>query len=89
MSTAEHPRPDEGRSSNRRLRAGVLGVVAVYSFAGWAYIAANAVVHPESLAWPLTHLATWPREDTFGIGCFIVSFMAAIVRAIVRSAEDR
>lgn len=51
----------------------------VYGFAGWAYIAANAVVHPESLPWPLTHLAPFPREDTFGVMCFVGSFLALIV----------
>ncbi|MFN2505181.1 MAG: hypothetical protein ABR540_13305 [Acidimicrobiales bacterium] len=68
--------------------AAVLGTVAVYSFAGWAYIAANAVVHPESLAWPLTHLSSWPREDTFGVACFVTSFVAALGWAIARSATS-
>lgn len=62
----------------------VLMVIAAYSFAGWAYIALNAVVHPESLGWPLTHLADWPREDTFGILCFATSFTAAIAAAVLR-----
>lgn len=42
----------------------------VFGFAGWAYIAMNAVFHPESLSWQLTHLTPWIREDTFGIICF-------------------
>lgn len=62
----------------------VLLVVAFYTFAGWAYIALNAVVHPETLAWPLTHLAPWPREDTFGIVCFVVSFTSATAAAVLR-----
>jgi hypothetical protein len=61
-------------------------VVALYAFAGWAYVAANAVVHPESLSWPLTHLVGWPREDTFGTACFAVSFTAAIASVLL---EDR
>lgn len=61
----------------------VLLVIAFYSFAGWAYIAMNAVVHPESLSWPLTHLVDWPREDTFGIVCFATSFSAAVAAAVV------
>lgn len=76
-----------GRPSRWAFAAAVLGIVAAYSFAGWAYIAANAVVHPESLAWPLTHLASWPREDTFGIACFVVSFVAALGRAALRSVS--
>jgi hypothetical protein len=59
-------------------------VVAFYSFAGWVYIAANAVSHPQSLPWPLTHLASWPREDTFGAVCFGVSLVTAIAAVLVR-----
>lgn len=58
------------------LRAALI-TLFVHSFAGWFYIAMNAAFHPESLSWPLTHLLSWPREDTFGIICFgtsIVSF---------------
>lgn len=62
----------------------VLMVVALYAFAGWAYIALNAVVHPESLGWPLTHLASWPHEDTFGIVCFATSFITALAAAVLR-----
>lgn len=73
MSTTDAPpRPEDDTV------AGLLRIVAFYSFAGWVYIAANAVVHPESLEWPLTHLVDWPREDTFGIVCFAVSFLAAV-----------
>jgi hypothetical protein len=62
----------------------VLTVIAFYSFAGWVYIALNAVVHPESLGWPLTHLLPWPHEDTFGIGCFATSFGTAMASRILR-----
>ncbi len=68
---------------DHRQTAAILRVIAAYSFAGWAYIALNAVVHPESLAWPLTHLLSWPREDTFGIVCFVVSFGAAVASTIL------
>jgi hypothetical protein len=62
----------------------VLGVVALYSFAGWAYIAGNAMAHPQSLAWPLTHFSPWPHEDTFGALCFGCSLTAAVGRAVVK-----
>lgn len=62
----------------------VLVVVAVYTFAGWAYIATIAVVHPESLGWPLTHFVTWPHEDTFGALCFATSFTATVAAAVLR-----
>jgi len=51
----------------------------VFGFGGWFYIAENAVFHPQTLALPLTHLAPWPREDTFGAVCFGVSFIACLV----------
>jgi hypothetical protein len=63
----------------------VLRVVAIYSFAGWAYIAANAVVHPESLAWPLTHFADWPHEDTFGAACFATSLLSSLLHVWTRN----
>lgn len=51
----------------------------LFSLFGWIYIALNAVFHPESLSWPLTHLLSFPREDTFGIVCFGVSFISFFV----------
>lgn len=50
--------------------------VFVFGFSGWVYIAQNAVHHPETLRLPLTHLLPFPREDTFGIVCFALSFLA-------------
>jgi hypothetical protein len=74
---------DRSAGTDGDTAAGVLRTVALYSFAGWAYIAANAVAHPESLPWPLTHLAGWPREDTFGVLCFGVSFLAAVAARLL------
>lgn len=61
--------------------------VFVFGFAGWFYIAQNAVHHPETLALPLTHLLPYPREDTFGIVCFGLSFIALFMYMYLR--EDR
>jgi len=61
--------------------------VFVFGSAGWVYIAQNAVHHPESLSWPLTHLAPYPREDTFGIVCFGLSFISLFTYMFLR--EDR
>jgi hypothetical protein len=77
-SRAEH-------RGGRGLAADVLLVIAIHAFAGWVYIAANAVSHPESLKWPLTHLASWPHEDTFGAACFALSLAASALRAHVRN----
>jgi hypothetical protein len=52
--------------------------IALYAFAGWVYVAAVALVLPHTLPWQLTHLARWPRTDTFGEISFLVSFVAFI-----------
>lgn len=83
MSTDEVRAPE--RRTGRALDAGLL-TVAIYTFAGWTYIALNAVVHPVTLGLPLTHLAAWPHEDTFGVMCFAVSFACALAYAIRRVA---
>jgi hypothetical protein len=51
----------------------------VFGLLGWLYIASNAVFHPESLSWPLTHFLPYPREDTAGIVSFFVSFVSFFV----------
>ena len=51
----------------------------VFGLIGWLYIAAVALVHPETLKLQLTHFAPWPREDTFGIVSFIVSFVSFFI----------
>ena len=56
----------------------------LFSLLGWVYIALNAVFHPESLSWPLTHFASFPREDTFGALCFGVSFISFFVWNLVK-----
>ncbi len=58
--------------------------VFIYGFAGWVYIAGNAIFHPQTLPLPLTHLLSWPREDTFGIFCFGISAVALFVYLLLR-----
>jgi len=60
--------------------------VFVFGFAGWVYIAGNAMHHPQSLSWPLTHLAPYPREDTFGVICFILSFISLFIYMYLRES---
>lgn len=60
----------------------------IHAFAGWFYIAENAVFHPETLPLPLTHLASWPREDTFGIFCFAISIIALFSYMMIRERRD-
>jgi hypothetical protein len=59
----------------------------IFGLAGWIYIALNAVVHPQTLSVGLTHFASWPREDTFGIICFAVSFVSFFVWNLVKDQK--
>lgn len=56
----------------------------IFGLLGWLYIAVVALVHPETLTIQLTHLAPWPREDTFGIICFAVSFVSFFIWNLVK-----
>jgi hypothetical protein len=58
--------------------------IALYGFAAWVYVACVALVLPQTLSWRLTHLASWPRTDTFGESAFAVSFVAFIVYRLTR-----
>lgn len=60
----------------------------VFGLVGFSYIAANAVFHPESLSWPLTHFLPFPREDTFGAICFAVSFVSYFVWNMVKDRTE-
>ncbi len=62
----------------------LLFTTAIFGFAGWFYIAENAVFHPETLALPLTHLANFPREDTFGVICFVISFLSLFSYMLIK-----
>ena len=73
---------------SRMLRA-LSFTVFVFGFAGWAYVAQNAVHHPETLALPLTHLLPYPREDTFGAICFALSFVALFTYMYLHDAGQK
>lgn len=63
--------------------------LAIYGFAGWFYIAENAVFHPVTLNLPLTHLLSWPREDTFGAICFAISFIALFTYLLIKDIPGK
>lgn len=67
----------------------LLLTLAIYGFAGWAYIAMNAVVHPQTLPMPLTHFASWPREDTFGAVSFLVSMISFFIWTLIRERRHK
>jgi hypothetical protein len=56
----------------------------VFGFAGWVYIAENAVFHPRTLSLHLTHFADWPREDTFGAFCFAVALVSFFIYNLIK-----
>jgi uncharacterized membrane protein required for colicin V production len=61
----------------------------VFGLLGWLYIVLSATFHPKTLTWQLTHFAPYPREDTFGAVCFVVSFIAFFVWNIIRYTEKK
>ena len=72
----------------RRIFNAVALAVAVYGALSWAYVAAVALVLPQTLPWQLTHLASWPRTDTFGELSFVVSFVAFIAYRLSRRSQS-
>ncbi len=58
--------------------------LAVYGMAGWIYVGICALVAPQTLALPLTHLMPWLREDTSGVISFMVSFLGFICYRMTR-----
>ena len=51
----------------------------IFGLLGWLYIVAVSLVHPETLTFQLTYFAPWPREDTFGIISFAISFVSFFI----------
>ena len=60
----------------------------IFGFLGWVYIVGNSFGHPKTLSQPLSHLVLWIREDTFGIVCFLVSFLAFFIWALTRRTSE-
>lgn len=75
--------------SLRRIAKAFTLTGALYGFAGWFYIAQNAVHHPETLPLGLTHFSRFPREDTFGAFCFGVSIICCFVYLLIRDTPAR
>ena len=46
---------------------------------GFLYIAAAAMIHPQTLPIQLSHLTPWIREDTFGFLSFAISIVSLFV----------
>lgn len=63
--------------------------LALYSFAGWVYIALAALLRPETLRLQLTHFTTFPHEDTFGEACFVISLVSYFAYSLLSSRRER
>lgn len=61
----------------------------VFGFAGWFYIAENAVFHPITLHMQLTHFYKYPHEDTFGAVCFLVSIVSFFVYNLIKGTPKK
>jgi hypothetical protein len=60
----------------------------IFGLLGWFYIVVTSWIFPASLPLPLSHLTLWIREDTFGIVCFIVSFLSFFVWTFTKQKKD-
>jgi hypothetical protein len=58
--------------------------LSVFGFLGWFYIVLNSEFHMWTLSWPLTHFLPYPREDTFGAVCYVVSMISFFIWNVVR-----
>lgn len=56
----------------------------VFGLLGWLYIVLNSEIHMWTLSMPLTHILPYPREDTFGIICFLVSMISFFIWDVTR-----
>jgi hypothetical protein len=72
----------------RKIALGASRTLALYGFAGWAYIALVALVHPQTLGLQLTHFARFPHEDTFGEISFAISVLSFFIYNLLRSSDE-
>jgi hypothetical protein len=82
-----HPGPNKPPHRHRwgiKIVREVSLALTVYGMAGWIYVAICALVAPQTLALPLTHLVPSLREDTSGVLSFIVSFLGFITFRLAR-----
>ncbi len=59
----------------------------VFGLLGWIYIVLNSEIHMQTLAMPLTHFLPFPREDTFGELCFLVSSISFFFWNLIRDSH--
>ncbi|MGD0556915.1 MAG: hypothetical protein ABSA93_18295 [Streptosporangiaceae bacterium] len=91
MSTELKASPDTSKaevagqtSRGRKIVTEVSLALAIYGMIGWIYVGICALVAPQTLALPLTHLLPHLREDTSGALSFIVSFAGFVSYRLTR-----
>lgn len=62
--------------------------VAIYSMIGWLYVAVCALVAPNTLGLPLTHLVPFLREDTSGFISFLISFVSFTTYLLINNYKQ-
>jgi hypothetical protein len=73
-----------GTGQGRKIVNEVALALAIYGMLGWIYVGICALVAPQTLALPLTHLLPHLREDTSGFLSFVVSFAGFITYRLTR-----
>ena len=75
-----------GRSQKVKVAATLSLALTIYGMAGWIYVAICALVAPETLHLPLTHLVPFLREDTSGVLSFTLSFVCFVIYRLIRDS---
>lgn len=68
----------------RHIIKSVSFTIFFFSLLAGIYIIGNGWFHPETLKLQLTHYASWPREDNFGVFSLIVSFFSFLIWNLIR-----
>jgi hypothetical protein len=74
----------EGPMSIASVVAKALSGLSSYALLGWIYIAANSITHPITMHLGLTHFASFPHEESFGIICFTLSAILYFASRCIR-----
>jgi hypothetical protein len=76
--TGDHSAVRSGRRGGDLIKALSLGLM-IYGMVLWIYVAICALVVPDTLKLPLTHLIPFIREDTSGGLGFALSFCGFVI----------
>lgn len=74
-----------------RVARASLRALFVYSMMMAIYLTVNSIVHPATMAMPLTHVLTWPTERSvleFAWPCSVLSFFLLRAAAHVSKSCD-